>query len=133
MTLHSLWLSSYSGRLSSLAHSASCCVGFGSSFGEGSNFPVISSCPQKVNVNVQMSLWNLSSKEKVTGISPPPAEQGWGALHGGHEATALPLSGAKTCWNIPPVVADVPLKKDTAYKDPKVTERQVIPKLAFLY
>lgn len=75
---------------------------------EGSNFPVTSSCPHKVNVNVQMSLWNLPSEEKLTWISPQLAEWGQGRLHRGYAVTALPLSGAETFQHIPLVVAGVP-------------------------
>lgn len=66
------------------------------------------SCPHKVNVNVQMSLWNLPSEEKVTWISPQLAEQGQGGLHGGDTAIAFPLSGVETFQHIPPVVAGGP-------------------------
>lgn len=91
---------------------------------EGSNFPVTSSCPQRVNVNVQMSLWNLPSEGKVTWISP--------LLAGEHCKETMPLP----CLELRPSSTSLPWclvshkKKSQPIKIPKVTEKQVIPKLA---
>lgn len=91
---------------------------------EGSNFPVTSSCPQRVNVNVQMSPWNLPSEGKVTWISP--------LLAGEHCKETMPLP----CLELRPSSTSLPWclashkKKSQPIKIPKVTEKQVIPKLA---
>lgn len=90
---------------------------------EGSNFPVTSSCPQRVNVNVQMSPWNLPSEGKVTWISP--------LLAGEHCKETMPLpclelrlSSTSLLWCLMSHK-----KKSQPIKIPKVTEKQVIPKL----
>lgn len=90
---------------------------------EGSNFPVTSSCPQRVNVNVQMSPWNLPSERKVTWISP--------LLAGEHCKETMP----PPCLELRPSSTSLPWcllshkKKSQPIKIPKVTEKQVIPKL----
>lgn len=66
-----------------------------------------------------MSLWNLPSEEKVTWISPPSAERGWGALHGGDAAAAFPLSAAETFQHIPPMAAGSRKKQTQLIKIPK--------------